>query len=77
MTSLVAYVSTPYLIQPILYGDGCFTIFRPHFSTISLDMIFSPIAILNDDITQPLVYRASSAKDVVSLLVLFLSRRQK
>jgi hypothetical protein len=37
----VSFASTPYLIQPILYGDGCFLVFKPSFVTMFVDTMFS------------------------------------
>jgi len=42
----VTFVSAPYLIQPILYDDGCFSIFNPSFITMFFDTIFSLLLLL-------------------------------
>jgi len=37
----VTLASAPCLIQPILYGDGCLSVFNPSFATMFFEIIFS------------------------------------
>lgn len=43
--TLVTFVSAPYLIHLILYGDNCFSVFSPYFMTITFDTMFSPLSL--------------------------------
>jgi len=72
----VTFASAPCLIQPILYGDGCFSVFNPSLVTMFLDTMFSllPLSIITSHTF--LVYNTPGSKYVVLLRLLYLFWRQ-
>jgi archaellum biogenesis protein FlaJ (TadC family) len=71
----VTFASAPCLIQPILYGDGCYSVFNPSLVTMFLDNVLTTAAI-NNNITYLSVDSTSGAKYVVALRLICLFWRQ-
>ena len=68
--------STPFLIQPILYGFGCFSVgrFKAFTNALEIKLSLLPLSIIK---SHSVINSAPSPKDGMSLIVALLFQSEK